>query len=97
MRLKTFCEFIIPDLHTNRCGYRRFDALVEMLSGEYEFDTLALFKEIVGKRKKYLTYNRIKRVFKLYRDNSKSISNELKNFLSFMFNTVVKVTSLNLD
>ena len=59
-KLKIFMEFLLPDLKTNKCSYLRFDAMVQLIQHPREFDTLIIFKDIVGVKKKYITYKRLR-------------------------------------
>ena len=86
---------MLPDFKTYTCTYLRFDASVQLLIGDNEFDTLNLFKDIVGKKRKYITYERLKISFRLYTANRQEISIELKNFFSYLICSVIKVNLKN--
>ena len=89
-KFKTFCEYLFPDFKRNKCSYHEFDCLIKLISGSIEFDTLHIFIEIVGKKKKYLTYSRFRISFNLHRGN-KDKSPEVKRFFNHIFESVMKV------
>ena len=86
-------EFLLPDLRTNKVSYLRFDAMVQLIQNPYEFDTLTIFKDIVGEKRKYITYKRLKEAYLAFRSNAKGKSVEFKNFFSFLYSTVLKVNA----
>lgn len=90
-------EFLLPDLKTNKCSFLRFDAMVQLISGHHEFDTLTIFKDIVGENRKYITYNRLKDAYLAYKSNAKGKSLDFKNFFSFLYSTVLKVKKLYIN
>jgi hypothetical protein len=95
LKLKILSEFLFPDLKTGKCSYLRFDSIIQILEGEYDFDTLTIFKDIVGEKKKYITYGRLKNAYNLFRDNNKALSVETKNFFSYLYSDILKVMSFN--
>lgn len=90
-KLKIFMEFLLPDLKTNKCSYLRFDAMVQLIQHPREFDTLIIFKDIVGVKKKYITYKRLRNAYEAYTSNCRQKSNEFKNFFSYLYSVVLKV------
>lgn len=86
-------EFLLPDLRTNKVSYLRFDAMVQLIQNPHEFDTLTIFKDIVGEKRKYITYKRLKEAYFAFRSNAKGKSVEFKNFFSFLYSTVLKVNA----
>jgi len=89
-------EFLLPDLRTNKCSFRRFDMMVQLIQNPYNFDTLTIFKDIVGEKRKYITYKRLKDAYTAFRKNAKGKSLDFKNFFSYLFNTILKVIEINL-
>jgi hypothetical protein len=84
-------EFLLPDLKNNKCSYLRFDAMVQLIQHPYEFDTLKIFKDIVGEKRKYITYKRLKEAYLAFRSNAKGRSVEFKNFFSYLYSTILKI------
>lgn len=91
MKLKIFMEFLLPDLKANKCSYLRFNSIVQLIQHPYDFDTLKIFKDIVGEKKKYITYKRLKDAYNAFRANSREKSIDFKNFFSHLYSTVLKV------
>ncbi len=89
-------EFLLPDLRTNKCSFRRFDMMVQLIQNPYNFDTLTIFKDIVGEKRKYITYKRLKDAYTAFLKNAKGKSLDFKNFFSYLFNTILKVIEINL-
>ena len=90
-KLRIFIEFLLPDQRSRTCSYTRFDKIVTLFQGDNRFDTLAIFKDIVGVNKKYITFQRLKDAYTAYKANSKEKSLEFKNFFGYMFLQVIKV------
>ena len=84
-------EFLLPDLKTNKVSYLRFHTMVQLFQHPNEFDTLTIFKDIVGEKRKYITYKRLRDAYLAFRSNSREKSIEFKNFFSFLYSTVLKV------
>lgn len=94
LKLKIFMEFLLPDLRTNKCSFRRFDMVVQLVQNPNNFESLTIFKDIVGEKRKYITYKRLKDAYLAFRSNAKGKSLQFKNFFSHLFNTVLKVMPL---
>ena len=63
--------------------------MVQLIQHPHEFDTLTIFKDIVGEKRKYITYKRLRDAYNAFRSNAKSL--EFKNFFSHLYSTVLKV------
>jgi hypothetical protein len=90
-KLKIFMEFLLPNLNSSKVSYLRFDAMIQLIQQPYEFDTLTIFKDIVGEKKKYITYKRLRDAYLAFRSNAKGKSVEFKNFFSYLYSTILKV------
>ena len=91
LKLKIFCEYLFLDFKTNKCTFLQFDALIKLISGVKIFNTLHIFIEILGKKRKYLTYARFKIAYNLYRTGNKEYTPEVKGFFAYIFESVIKV------
>ena len=94
MKLKIFMEFLIPSLKHYKCSYLRFDSVIRLIQTPYEFNTLIIFKDIVGEKKKYITYKRLKVAYLAFRANDRTKSVDFKNFFSHLYSTVLKVNNI---
>ena len=84
-------EFLLPDLKHRKCSFLRFDAMVNLIQGPHLYDTLTIFKDIVGENRKYITYKRLRNAYYAFRSNSKEKSLDFKNFFSYLYSTILKV------
>lgn len=84
-------EFLLPNLQSNKVTFLRFDTMIQLIQYPHEFDTLTIFKDIVGEKRKYITYRRLKEAYLAFRANAKGKSVAFKNFFSYLYSTVLKV------
>ena len=96
LQLKTICEFLFFDQYKDNANYETFEQFFSILfikqinESNGNFSLNEIFKEIVGPKKKYLTYTRFKSAYLKYKNKD---SNNSKNFNLFFssLKTILKL------
>lgn len=88
-KIQVFVNYISFDIFSDKIAYQTFKERMEILNQQKHFDLFAIFKEICGKNRKYITYPRFVEAFMGYQLNSSLYSFELKNFMAFVNNELV--------
>ena len=90
-QIKTICEFLFLDQYGNTASFSRFEKCFQPLFCEKEnISFLKIFKDIVGPKKKYITYKRFLKSYINYKNKSDILSNDTKIFFSDLFNSILK-------
>ena len=86
IKLKTLCEFLFLDLYQNWATYERFERCFQPLFNNIEINLYKAFIEIVGEKKKYITYPRFVNAYLKYlsiKENNKMIENNYDLYIFF--------------
>jgi hypothetical protein len=89
MKIKTLCDFLFFDQFQETATFLRFEQCFQPLFNNVKISIQAIFKDICGPKKKYITY---KRFSKAYRNhiNGNDISQDTKLFFDKLFNSILK-------
>ena len=85
-KLKTMCEFLFFDQFKDYVTYNRFDQCFQPLTNDLNLSIDQIFKEIAGKKKKYITYKRIINCYLIHKNKTKVLSKDVHIF----FDTIMK-------
>ena len=90
-KLKTLCEYVIPDRFQEIADFTRFEMCFKPLfaNSEEEISIKEVFDFIVGKNRKYLTYTRFHEAYMKYKNNTAE-NNHVKIFFDKIMNSILK-------
>ena len=89
VQLKTICEYLFFDQFHDYVSYPRFEQCLQPLFNDTTISLYAIFKEICGPKKKYLTYCRLINAYKKYKLQPGNQSNDLKFFFYKLLNEIL--------
>ena len=90
-KIKTICEFLFFDQYQEAASFTRFEKCFQPLFCSIEnISFFFFFKDIVGPKKKYITYKRFLKAYLNYKNQNDSLSNDTKIFFSNLFNSILK-------
>ena len=91
IKLKTLCEYVIPDRFQEIADFTRFEMCFKPLfaNSEEEISIKEVFDFIVGKNRKYLTYTRFHEAYMKYKNNTAE-NNHVKIFFDKIMNSILK-------
>ena len=90
-KIKTICEFLFFDQYQETASFTRFEKCFQPLFCSLEnISFLKIFKDIVGPKKKYITYKRFLKAYINYKNKNDSLSNDTKIFFSNLFDSILK-------
>ena len=72
-KLKTLCEFLFDDIYHYWATYERFEICFQPLFHNVEINLYKAFVDIIGEKKKYLTYPRFMSAYLKYKYNNEYI------------------------
>ena len=85
LKLRTLCEFLFFDHLKNEATFPRFEQCFQPLFPDSELSMLAVFTEITGEKRKYITFPRFVNSFK-----NRNSSQNLKKFFDKLLNDILK-------
>ena len=99
--LKIICKFLFFDQYTDSATYQRFEQCFQPLLGSNLNSEInksnwssiskdAIFKEICGPKRKYITSKRILKSYLNYKNNPGKNSDDLKKFFDLLLNKILK-------
>ena len=90
-KIKTLCEFLFFDQYQEAASFTRFEKCFQPLFCSIEnISFMKIFKDIVGPKKKYITYKRFLKAYLNYKNEDASLSNDSKIFFSNIFDSILK-------
>ena len=90
-KIKTICEFLFFDQYQEAASFTRFEKCFQPLFCSIEnISFMKIFKDIVGPKKKYITYKRFLKAYLNYKNEDASLSNDSKIFFSNLFDSILK-------
>ena len=90
-KIKTLCEFLFFDQYQEAASFTRFEKCFQPLFCSIEnISFMKIFKDIVGPKKKYITYKRFLKAYLNYKNEDASLSNDSKIFFSNLFDSILK-------
>ena len=90
-KIKTLCEFLFFDQYQEAASFTRFEKCFQPLFCSIEnISFMKIFKDIVGPKKKYITYKRFLKAYINYKNEDASLSNDSKIFFSNLFDSILK-------
>ena len=90
-KIKTICEFLFFDQYQEAASFTRFEKCFQPLFCSIEnISFMKIFKDIVGPKKKYITYKRFLKAYINYKNEDVSLSNDSKIFFSNLFDSILK-------
>ena len=90
-KLKTLCEYLIPDRFQEISDFTRFEMCFKPLFvNNNDISIRAVFDQIVGKNKKYITYNRFYDAYMNYKNNPAN-NKDVKIFFEKIMNSILKL------
>ena len=90
-KIKTICEFLFFDQYQDTASFTRFEKCFQPLFCCIEnISFLKVFKDIVGPKKKYITYKRFLLAYINYKYKNGTLSNDTKLFFSNLFDSILK-------
>ena len=92
IKLKTLCEFLFHDLYQYWATFSRFEIYFQPLFNNDEINLYEIFVNIVGEKKKYITFQRFVNSFLKYKYNRVKNINLIK-FFDNLFNNILKGTN----
>ena len=93
-KLKTLCEYIIPDRFKEIADYTRFEMCFKPLFNNINNISIkSVFDHIIGKNRKYITYSRFYDAYMNYKNN-KEENKDIKIFFEKIMNSILK-TEIN--
>ena len=98
--LKIICEYLFFDQYSNSATFQRFEQCFQPLftsltestskSNTSKISMDAIFKEICGPKKKYITCHRLIKSYLNYKNNEIKNSPDLKKFYDLLFNKILQ-------
>ena len=88
-QLKTISEFVFFDQFKDYATYPRFEQCFQPLFNETNISLDSIFKEIVGPKKKYITFPRLVNSYKKSKLEPNNVSNDLKIFFYKLLNEIL--------
>ena len=89
IKIKTICEYLFFDQFQDSANFETFEKCFQPLFNNMEISFERVFKDICGRKKKYITYKRFARAYLEYiRKND--ISNDTKLFFGKLLNSILK-------
>ena len=90
-KIKTICDFLFFDQYQDTASFTRFEKCFQPLFCCIEnISFLKVFKDIVGPKKKYITYKRFLLAYINYKYKNGTLSNDTKLFFSNLFDSILK-------
>ena len=88
-KIKTICEFLFFDQFQDYASYNRFELCFQPLTNDLNLSIDKIFKEIVGKKKKYITYQRFINCYLYHRNKTKIIPKDVHIFYENIMSNLI--------
>ena len=90
-KIKTLCEFIFVDQYQEKATFPRFEKCFQPLFNNIEkISFITIFKDIVGQKRKYITYKRFLRAYLNYKNDKEILKEDTKIFFDKLINSILK-------
>ena len=89
-KIKTLCEFLFFDQFTEYANYTRFEQCIQPLINDLNLSTDKIFKELAGKQKKYITYQRFIDCYLAHKNKSRILPKDVRTFFDFLMNNLIR-------
>ena len=90
-KIKTLCEFLFFDQYNDTASFLRFEKCFQPLFNNIEnISFINIFKDIVGKKRKYITFKRFLKAYLNYKNSKDILHNDTKIFFDKLFNSILK-------
>ena len=90
-KIKTLCEFLFFDQYNDTASFLRFEKCFQPLFNNIEkISFLNIFKDIVGHKRKYITYKRFLKAYLNYKNKKDNLHNDTNIFFDKLLNSILK-------
>ena len=89
-KIKTICEFLFFDQFTEYANYTRFEQCIQPLINDLNLSTDKIFKELAGKQKKYITYQRFIDCYLAHKNKTRILPKAVRTFFDFLMNNLIR-------
>ena len=89
-KIKTICEFLFFDQFTEYATYTRFEQCFQPLINDLNLSTDKIFKELAGKQKKYITYQRFINCYLSHKYKTKILPKDVRTFFDTLMNNLIR-------
>ena len=87
--IRTICEFIFFDQFKDSCTFESFEKYFSVCFKGDEISLNKVFVEIIGEKRKYLTFPRFIRAFMRYKSRDKNNSRDFNFFFEKIFEKIL--------
>ena len=88
-KLRTICEFVFFDQFKDSCTYESFEKLFSLCFIGDDISLNKVFIEIIGEKRKYLTFPRFIRAYMRYKSKDRSNSRDFNFFYEKIFEKIL--------
>ena len=88
-KIKTTCEFLFFDKFKDFATYNRFEQCFQPLINDLNLSTDKIFKELAGKQKKYITYQRFVECYLANKNKTRIFPKDLRTFFDTLMNNLI--------
>ena len=88
-KLRTICEFVFFDQFKDSCTYESFEKLFSLCFIGDDISLNKVFIEIIGEKRKYLTFPRFIRAYMRYKSKDRSNSRDFNFFYEKIFERIL--------
>ena len=89
-KIKTIAEYLFMDQYQDMCSYPRFEECFGAFFINQSIDLPKIFKEICGKKRKYITFRRLLFSFFQWKKNPNVGSNDFQFFMKILYEDLLK-------
>ena len=89
-KIKTIAEYLFMDQYQDMCTYPRFEECFGAFYLEKSIDLPNVFKEICGKKRKYITFRRLLFSYYQWKQNPYIGSKDFQSFMNILYNELIK-------
>ena len=91
-KIKTISEYLFMDQYQDMCSFPRFEECFGAFCLDPMINLPQVFKEICGKKRKYITFRRLVFSFIKWKKNPNIGSEDYQNFMKLLFEELIKTS-----
>ena len=89
-KIKTIAEYLFMDQYQDMCTFPRFEECLGAFYLQKSINLPEVFKEICGKKRKYLTFRRLLFSYYQWKQNPNFCTNDFQIFMGILYNDLLK-------
>ena len=89
-KIKTIAEYLFMDQYLDMCSYPRFEECLGAFFLDQSIDLPKVFREICGKKRKYITFRRLLFSYIQYQNNQNIFSKGFYIFMETLYKDILK-------